>query len=112
MSKDHAIMLLGEAIHIMENWTAYERPLSHALSLLREARGNLEVAPVAVVTLIGDCVPAAVAPVQVDAARAVLARAVVFLDYFRNYAASEENEPLYRQSRDFCREVVAFLEGK
>jgi len=46
MSKDHAILLLGEAIHIVENWTAYERPLPHALSLLREAKGNLEAAPV------------------------------------------------------------------
>ncbi len=55
MSTDHAIMLLGAAIHVMENWTAYERPLPHALSLLREARGNLETAPAQSVDHAGVC---------------------------------------------------------
>jgi|GEM_PF-6796106 len=41
-------MLLGEAIRILASMTPRPSNLSHVLNLLREAKGNLEAAPVQV----------------------------------------------------------------
>jgi len=65
MSKDHAIMLLDVVIRITDNWEVHQEagnsPLNQVCNLLREAKGNLEVAPVqvvddekAIVGLMGD----------------------------------------------------------
>ena len=69
MGKDHAIMLLGEAIHIVENWTAYGRQLTHLCNLLREAKGNLETAPVQVA--VSDAAVSAVVGAVLEGIRAV-----------------------------------------